>query len=432
MKKVLILPLLVILLLEANAQNIISGKVLDYITEEPIASVNITLIDSNQGTSSNTTGEFEIIIERIPCTLEFTHIGYENHIIKISKYDLDPLNIMLIPKVNKLTEISITSKKEDKVLSPGNSFSILSFEINKEKLFWLEYAGSFKNKIISCQDLLTEKTVSISLDTIKHIQYLEESCDENLYLITRDFAYPLVVENGQIKLGNRISSVTYENYIKPCVLRTESDLIYLRSSYNGLQKNYLRYNLKATSLTNFKTISEEQEIAQLKNDISLIKQSETATNITSNSSTRNKIIRDLQKKGDFLEMIYYKPEFENFLFTSNKKLILLNHVQGRIEIFKNYDLINFKNLTYIKDKNWLRNIVLDKKDEKIYTCFKSQNGINIHQINIDDGDTSFVDHLQIEISLFDKIRIHEDFIYYLKKSKDNFTKLILIKRPINL
>lgn len=199
-----------------------------------------------------------------------------------------------------------------------------------------------------------------------------------------------------------------------------------------MQKNYLRYNLKATSLTNFKTISEEQEIAQLKNDISLIKQSETATNITSNSSTRNKIIRDLQKKGDFLEMIYYKPEFENFLFTSNKKLILLNHVQGRIEIFKNYDLINFKNLTYIKDKNWLRNIVLDKKDEKIYTCFKSQNGINIHQINIDDGDTSFVDHLQIEISLFDKIRIHEDFIYYLKKSKDNFTKLILIKRPINL
>ncbi len=111
MKKVLILPLLIILLLEANAQNIISGKVLDYITEEPIANVNITLIDSNQGTSSNTTGEFKITIDRIPCTLEFTHIGYENHIIKISKYDFEPLNIMLIPKVNKLTEISITSKK---------------------------------------------------------------------------------------------------------------------------------------------------------------------------------------------------------------------------------------------------------------------------------------------------------------------------------
>lgn len=419
------------MLFQANGQGVVEGIVLDFITKKPIPNVNIQQINESKGTATNGIGIFRIIVEIIPTELIFTHIGYESHFEIVEKINATRLiKIMLVPKVNKLKAISIISSIEEKTLSPKDSYTIVDFEINVDKLYWIEYAGSFNGRIISSFDLMSDQITLTSLDTIKNIEKLEENCDHKLYLLTRDFAYQISSNKGQIDLKQRINLSTYNDYIKPCILRSDDDLIYLQTAYNGLEKNYLRYNIETNSLTNFITISQQEEISQFKEDQNLIKQSKTASNITSNSTERNKKIRDLQKKGDFLEMIYYKPEFDNFLFSDQEQLILLNHIQGRIEKYDNFKLTSSNKLKYIEDKAWMRKVILDKKTERIYTLFKKKNGIKIHEINIDSGDTKFIDAIQTEIYNYENIRIDDGQLYYLDNSKVNPSKLILIKRSL--
>ena len=420
-----------LLLSQANGQGIVKGIVLDFITKKPIPNVNIQQKNESQGTATNGIGIFRINVELIPTELIFTHIGYVTHFEIIEKINTKGLiKIMLIPRINELKEISIISSVEEKTLSPNDSYTILGFEINADKLYWLEYAGSFNGRIITSLDLASDQITSTSLDTVKNIKKIEESCDHNLYLLTRDYAYLISSQEDGIDLKQRIKLSTYEDYIKPCILRSDDDLIYLRTTYNGLEKNYLRYNIETNRLSNFITISQKEEISQFKEDQNLINQSKIATNITSNSAERNKKIRDLQKKGDFLEMIYYKPEFDNFLFSYKKQLTLLNHVEGRIETYDNFKLISSKPLKYREDKTWLKKVILDKKTRKIYTLFKKKNGIKIHEINIGSGETTLIDAIPTDISNYENIRIDEGQVYYLDNSKEDPSKLILIKRPL--
>lgn len=425
-KKIFVLIHLLFLIQLGSSQSTVKGIVVDIVTGIPISDVNIqpSEYDLALGTATNSVGEFKIEATRFPLDLKFTHIGYETQTARITEAS-EKIVIQLIPSSKILDEVFIQSTQVYETVSTEENYSIINFEISEDKLLWLEYRSSFNSKILTILDLQSQEKLFLELDNVKFIESLYISCIDQAYLITRDFAYAIIMNSGEIKLGKEIKISVFNDFIKPCILRQDNDLIYKTTSFNGLKTIYARYNVKSETVSNFITVSQDEEIEQYKGDLSLINKSQSITNIRTNSTQLNKKIRDLQKKGDFLEMNYYRPEFQNFIFFNAYKLIFLNHIKGRIDTYLNYKLKSSQEISYTENKKWLEHIILDQKTKEVYTLFKGQNGVNVEKLNIMNGTTLLVSTIETNSQNSQSFRIHNGYIYFLTLASPNSSKKIL-------
>ncbi|MCF0061508.1 TonB-dependent receptor [Dyadobacter chenwenxiniae] len=99
--------------LEITAERNITGKVLDE-KGAGLPGVNILLVGTQQGTSTNENGEFRIAVPDQNATLKFSFIGYVSQEVVVDK---DIINVTLAPDVSALKEVVVvgygTQEKKD-------------------------------------------------------------------------------------------------------------------------------------------------------------------------------------------------------------------------------------------------------------------------------------------------------------------------------
>jgi len=94
---------------DSTFQLAIKGKVIDQISEEPLAYANISILGKSIGTVTNNDGEFvfKIPAQFLPFDLAVSFVGYKNAIVPISKLSQD-INIIYLKRVNiSLQEVVI-------------------------------------------------------------------------------------------------------------------------------------------------------------------------------------------------------------------------------------------------------------------------------------------------------------------------------------
>lgn len=86
----------------------ISGKVIDNITAEPLAFVNIVYTKKGTGTVSSIDGNFEIITAQKPGFLRFSYVGYNSKVVNTDSINVyNKLVIELEPKSYDIDEVKI-------------------------------------------------------------------------------------------------------------------------------------------------------------------------------------------------------------------------------------------------------------------------------------------------------------------------------------
>ncbi|MCF0053026.1 TonB-dependent receptor [Dyadobacter sp. LJ53] len=99
--------------LEITAERNITGKVLDE-KGAGLPGVNILLVGTQQGTSTNENGEFRIAVPDQSATLKFSFIGYVSQEVVVDK---EVINVTLAPDVSALKEVVVvgygTQEKKD-------------------------------------------------------------------------------------------------------------------------------------------------------------------------------------------------------------------------------------------------------------------------------------------------------------------------------
>lgn len=404
----------------------IKGVVIDGVSLKPISNVNIQIEFLDAGSNSNDKGEFEVFIEKDYLNLIFTHVNYDDHIEFVST-DSKFITVRLNPKTNIIDEISISATSLVDTISKRNQYSVSTYELLKDYIFWVENHGTFKKKL-SFKNLSSDLERSIWLDTIKNIASLEKSCNQRMYLRCKDFAYPISIVNDNIILEERLTIKLYQEYVEPCKLRNGNDLFYVRSNFNGLQSTYLRYNIADESLNDFRTISEEELINGYLADLNIIRQSQGINNIFTNDANTNAAIRDIQEKGDFLNEVVYRPKVSNFLYKKNQNIVLLNHIENKIEYYHENQLVTNIDIQYFKSEKWLKHVVLDMETQEVYSLYKSTKGIELRRILIENGESEFVAYLDTDFPNYKSVKVHKGIAYFLCGEKvERSSKLLLSK-----
>ena len=106
---------LLMIAISSNAQNeMIDGVVADSVTKEPLPFVNIYILNTSQGTTSNENGYFQLKEPNAGQNLRFGYVGYNSKDITYVKEQMD--TIFLSQNKEQLNEVVVQAPLQDKTI----------------------------------------------------------------------------------------------------------------------------------------------------------------------------------------------------------------------------------------------------------------------------------------------------------------------------
>ena len=137
MKKMLLFFLIFLTFNSAKTQTLITQKVTDCKTDEPIPFVSIGIAGQNVGTITDEKGVFSLQIPQnfIQDSLTFSSIGFETKRLSIKNIQTD---LQLCPQTTQLPVLTVSSKpRKEKILGlnrTGSAFYVLSCDLKGQSM----------------------------------------------------------------------------------------------------------------------------------------------------------------------------------------------------------------------------------------------------------------------------------------------------------
>jgi len=388
---------------------------LEETTNQPIIGANILIQGTTRGAVTDEKGQFKLNIKEYPRTISISYIGYETRVWTIQSETNKEEIIYLSPKANILDVITVTPNTKAESMSEINKYSIAAFEIIKDQIFRLEYHGSFKKYRLSCVNLNGQEQGALKLKKIKRIEGLHKSCTDHLYLLSETYAYLISSQESGLAITSKIRIDTFNLFIKPCKLQYGRSLFYLTERTNGLINKIFRYDVDQHEMKPFKTIKYKELLDNYLWELELMQKAKSIGNGQTNDVNENRRIRNLQSTGDFLENIFYKPRYPNYISKRDTQVILFNHFEKKIESYGDHGLATEVEAPYIKDSDWLKIILSDQATEKIYGLFSLEGKIGVKEIDTQNGSAQLVGIVDATRQNKNNLRIYNGSVYYLRE-----------------
>lgn len=136
------------------AQQLITGKVVDANTLEPLPAAHIIIKGTYKGTIANADGEFTLKVDSLPAVITARFLGYKTSEIEIKPGHNSPLDFLMEEAFLEMQEITVTG--EDPAIS-------IMREVIQRKQIWRESLYTYSVDAYSRQQLKTDTSiVSIS------------------------------------------------------------------------------------------------------------------------------------------------------------------------------------------------------------------------------------------------------------------------------
>jgi len=151
MNRILGLFLLVILISpKVDAQQLITGKVVDAETLEPLAAAHIIIKGTYKGTIANADGEFTLRVDSLPATIMVRFLGYKTNEQEIFPGHEGPVDFLMEEAFLEMEEITVTG--EDPAIS-------IMREVIRRKQIWRESLQTYSVDAYSRQQLKTDTSI---------------------------------------------------------------------------------------------------------------------------------------------------------------------------------------------------------------------------------------------------------------------------------
>ncbi len=146
----ILLGLILTTSLYANAQQLISGKIVDAETNEPLPAAHVIIKGTYQGTIANADGEYSLRVDQFPATIVVRFLGYESQEKIISSIDESPLDFYMKEAFLELGEITVTG--EDPAIS-------IMKEVIRRKQIWRANLSTYQVDAYTRQQILKDTSI---------------------------------------------------------------------------------------------------------------------------------------------------------------------------------------------------------------------------------------------------------------------------------
>ena len=383
---------------QQNDLFVIHGKVVDSITNEPIANVSIEVIgQSKNNIISSEKGLFLIKSNSLTPKASFSHISYNTQKSFIKKNNII---IKLSPKTNMLKSAEVKVNKPKKLLT-NIPYQITDYEFNDSNIVFIAHKDKLTKKAYLCE--LNQNGDTIYSSKIPKSEGLFVDYKGDNFLITNSEAWKLPEDIFYLDVNNFITIDDFSLYVKPIILEKNNNLFYKKYYYNNQLLQYYYYYKYSKEFKEFVEIVDWQKLSMLKDRSRIIANSDDP---------------EIQQR--FEDMAFYKPVYAPIL-TINDTLCIFNFTDSYIEFYSDsLTLVKKIPVNFHKEKHLKQQILKDEVTEKIYTLFVV-NGISIlKEIDICTGST--ISSIKVpELPFIQDIKINNNSIYFLYTNQNIYT-----------
>jgi hypothetical protein len=380
----------------------ISGKVIDQGSLAGIAYVNISILSTRQGCTTNSAGEFMLKTDTLPVNLIISHLNYQTRRIWIESESF-PLTILLEPVATMLSEVEIKAKNEPVPYFKDEKYSVLDYEVYDDLVFLLIYKFRLQKSELICKTVFGDTLArSATLDFKPARLFLD--CLGCLHVLSADSAYQVFLVKDSMKLAYAYSLQKFNSTMANCVASTEDRLFFREESRDHLTVDFYDLERKTSKKHYLATVSDQEMLTVLYN------------NPVDHYFLLLDTIPDGNKNMEqwaWVHMIMYKPN-ASILRKLGDTLALFNTTDGSVDLYS-LDGMYLQGLsipiTGSADGDWTKEIYTDDFTLTPYTTFRKNGRLTIYRIDLASGELSQVlktSHLYPE-----KLRFQHDHLFYL-------------------
>jgi hypothetical protein len=380
--------------------NFFYGKVLDQRRGTGIPNVNFSFTGSRLGAISDKKGEFSFFIDTIPVTMIVSHVGYTTKRVLLDTTSYS-LNLYLEPEIRELKEVEIRASVHEPFFK-DDQFAVKDYEIDSGKVYLLVYRYYLSRAEVICKSEAGD-TLARSAVLPFIIRTLLKDCLGYLHVLSHDSVFQLFRKDSVVHLIHPESAEKFEKILLNCVASTEQILYFKKHIELGTGIEFYGIDRKSRDRIRLSTVRDEQKAKMLRrnpDDLYLML-----------SGIPDDL--DLFVNWNWTHKILYRP-VKSALYKIGDFICIFNIPERQIEFYDMKGAYSYKIALKIDEKiegRWSDEIVVDEVTGKAYTTFM-RNGIFIlYGIDLNTGA------LKKRLTFFhpypEKIRIYNDFVYYL-------------------
>jgi len=458
MKKSIVLTIFLFLFQFAlYSQNLLfKGIVKDDHSLNPIPEVNIKVYGTNQGTATDNIGKFSIKLEKIPCTIVFSCIGYENEYYKVTETPKEPIEFLLSSKSYMLKEVNISSKNYS-FLFKDKDYSVLDYELMDDNVLLLIFRTQIKKSQLI---LLSRSGDTLAISTLPELppSKLFKDFLSNIHYFTKSgYAYECYY-NKPTNGIDYIYKTTVDSLLRiinPFIFNMDGRLYFQQSIANkfgtaigyyekGTGKHYIR---KVINMKKIKEYIDDQKFYAKWNRNSGVGNSLDVDDVVSGLAFDFSISQIEGGAYGSNEARAHSFEFFNMTFpiikTRDNTLAFFNFGEDIIELMnKDGRILNTVPISFHKENislsdtlssirfsdsgwRWGNMILVDEFNRNVYTTFLKFGMIRINRIDLETGKLS--KGTVIPLLFPEKIEIYDGEAYFLNLGQNDNWKLAKCK-----
>ena len=399
MKKLLLIIILLNCCVAFSQQNysVVKGNVGE-------KNVNISIINTNFGVSSDDNGDFIMALPRTDkqVGLLFSCIGYEDTLVSvIPNRDTIYLNFKMKETYYMLDAVGVSVDKIKRYSEPN--YVMFDFEIYDDKVFILQRKGNtLKECRILVQDLWLDPIDTINVPNHIEPEKIIVDCTESCQLIGKDSVYQVVKMNSSYELMFPAEKERYDKVLRNIIFFTDKYIYFNELQMDGYISNFFRIGKE----------TKEKEMMFVVNDMKTYRdiKVEKQWHIDHPMLGGSPSAEDWER---FVQLTWYHTK-DNHLDVIDNTLYYFDHFNGKIQQYdENMNLLHECEIVYPTEEDfWRYKIYKDKAFGKFYTIF----GTAVNEIDTNAGKTKSVANADSWIS--EKIIIYKGNLYAVTKKKN--------------
>lgn len=421
-----LLPLLFWLFSESIlAQYTVNGIVLDAISKDPISDVRVFSISAKEFATSDSSGKFSIIIQKLPANISFKRVGYYDETFQIS--DSEWMEVYL-ESSSWLSTIDIGNSKIENVAGTTKRW-IWDYALMNRYIVVCDYGNSLEDARLVC---LTEfgDTVAKGLCPVRPLELFTD-CEGNVQLQGKDSTYQVVISSNGISYLKGEDNLMINKFLRRCV--DEDDInfyfavpdggehVYRRGRRKVEQRNdemyYFRGSKEENKRFGFWVVTDGWTKGMKEAEKSFGKNPINGELISSRTGDVGRFDRI------FFNQIFIKEIYAP-LFSHQDTVFIFDHPNGRIEKFSKWGSpLGSTFITYSASSNFERQILRDEISGLFYAVFKKNNMHYLCKLNPHTGVIS--DKILIPHAFVEKMEIRNGYLYFLTRTEDQMKSKVL-------
>jgi hypothetical protein len=365
-------------------------------SNKAIAQVNIQVLNTKTGLTTNEAGLCRLAYSGFPLELRFTHIAFERKDVTVwKKPQNDTLLVLMKPRTVLLDEIDVSETKLPEQYY--ENASIIDFEIVDNELIILEYLLPPNDTyMLTLADLTFSTLLTYQLPQGMIPTGIYKDCLLKCHLTTMDTTFQIIIDETNIVTGYPMENGRFRDIMESCLFRSANRIYFQETLREGYQNNFYSVETSDKSVHPFRSEFQLQRVNEM--------------NASIRWTRRDKDMLH-PKVSMYFDKYYLFLPMPQFMMAYYDSLVFFNHPHGIIEM--HYGGENIKRaveISYHNNTKWNRKILKDDAREQFYTFL----GNELYSIDLSNGTVL----KNRSLGVFHKIRIHDGFAFLLRT---NFT-----------